>query len=102
MATLRMKNFQILQVAAGKQNAGSFYVKADDISDYGFPITNHIYSKYGNLYGYEDGPLSYLWTSYRSSDTDGTAYAMRIKKDGTVSLSSSAKANAASVRCVAE
>lgn len=80
----------------------SFYVKADDISDYGFPITNHIYSKYGNLYGYEDGPLSYLWTSYRSSDTDGTAYAMRIKKDGTVSLSSSAKANAASVRCVAE
>lgn len=29
MATLRMKNFQILQVAAGKQNAGSFYVKAD-------------------------------------------------------------------------
>lgn len=29
MATLRMNNFRILQVEAGKQNAGTFYVKAD-------------------------------------------------------------------------
>ena len=29
MATLRMKNFRILKVQEGRQNAGSFYVKAD-------------------------------------------------------------------------
>lgn len=29
MATLRMNNFRILQVEQGKQNAGTFYVKAD-------------------------------------------------------------------------
>ena len=31
MATLRMSNFRILQVEKGKQNAGTFYVKADVI-----------------------------------------------------------------------
>jgi len=80
----------------------NYYVKADDIASYGFPIANHIYAKYGNMYGYEDGPLTYLWTSYRDDDASGTAYAMRIKKDGAVSMSATYKASAASVRCVAE
>lgn len=80
----------------------NYYVKADDITGYGFPITNHMYSKYGNMYEYDEAPLTYLWTSYRNSDSDGSAYVLRIKKNGEVSLSSASKANAASVRCVAE
>ena len=80
----------------------NYYVKADDITDYGFPITNHMYSKYGNMYGYDAAPETYLWTSYRNSDADGSAYVLKIKNTGAVSLSSSSKANAASIRCVAE
>lgn len=80
----------------------NYYVKADDIVDYGFPIANHIYAKYGNMYGYEDGPVTYLWTSYRDDDATGTAYAMRIKNDGSVKLSATYKSSGCSVRCIAE
>lgn len=80
----------------------NYYVKADDITAYGFPITNYLYEKYGNMYGYDDGPVTYLWASYRNDDATGTAYVMRIKNDGAMKITGQYKASGASVRCVAE